>query len=165
MDTILQTFHIDVKLLLAQIINFIVVFVILYYIAIKPLVKLMDERSKKIEQGLDNAEKYEKKLEELEEQRKKVLVEARKQAKQILDQSKQLAEENRKKSLEETKKKVQNIIIKAKQEVEDMKLEMVKQIQKESMVFIVDVCKKILQDISDKKVDKELVKKYFDKLK
>ena len=56
MDTLLGTFHIDWRLLVAQIINFAIVFAVLYRFVVKPLQKVMLERTAKIEQGLKDAE-------------------------------------------------------------------------------------------------------------
>ena len=49
MDTIIESFHVDFKLLIAQAINFLIVFLVLYYFVFKPLLKVMKERSEKIE--------------------------------------------------------------------------------------------------------------------
>ena len=48
MDSIISTFHIDWKIIIAQAINFGVVFIVLYIFALKPLSKLMNERAEKI---------------------------------------------------------------------------------------------------------------------
>ena len=55
MDSLISTFHIDWHLIVAQAINFIVVLLVLYFFALKPLKKLMDERGATIAGGLDNA--------------------------------------------------------------------------------------------------------------
>ncbi|KKR79869.1 MAG: ATP synthase subunit b [Candidatus Nomurabacteria bacterium GW2011_GWA2_40_9] len=57
MDEFIATFHIDWKLMLAQVINFGLVFLALYMLAAKPLKKLVDERSNEISKGLDDAKK------------------------------------------------------------------------------------------------------------
>ena len=57
MDSLITTFHIDWKMIIAQLINFVVVFFVLYRYALKPLAKLMEERGTTIEDGLKNADK------------------------------------------------------------------------------------------------------------
>ncbi len=57
MESIINTFHIDFKIIIAQIFNFGIVFVVLYIYALKPLSKLMKERSEKIAKGIDDAKK------------------------------------------------------------------------------------------------------------
>ncbi|MEJ0002153.1 MAG: hypothetical protein WDN09_03200 [bacterium] len=55
MDEFISTFHIDWKLMLAQAVNFGLVFVALYLIAAKPLRKLIQDRGQEITTGLENA--------------------------------------------------------------------------------------------------------------
>ena len=55
MDSLITTFHIDWKIIIAQAINFLIVFLVLYFFAIKPLKKLMAERVDKISKGLTDA--------------------------------------------------------------------------------------------------------------
>src|ERR1700759_5723318 len=59
MDSLISTFHIDWHLIVAQAINFVIVIAVLYFFALKPLKKLMDERGKTIASGLDNAKRQE----------------------------------------------------------------------------------------------------------
>ena len=67
MDSLIQTFHIDAKLLAAQAINFAIVFAVLYFFALKPLVKVMQERTKKIEKSVKDAQEVDKRLARAEE--------------------------------------------------------------------------------------------------
>ena len=70
MDSIISTFHIDWKIIIAQMINFGVVFVVLYIFALKPLSKLMTERGEKIETGISDAKKSSKLLQKAAEEYK-----------------------------------------------------------------------------------------------
>ncbi|MBI3305605.1 ATP synthase F0 subunit B [Candidatus Nomurabacteria bacterium] len=62
MDSIISTFHIDWKIIIAQAVNFGIVFAVLYIFALKPLNKLMAERTEKIKKGIDDAKKSEEML-------------------------------------------------------------------------------------------------------
>ena len=57
MESIISTFHIDWKIIIAQMVNFGVVFAVLYIFALKPLAKLMAERTDKIKRGVDDSKK------------------------------------------------------------------------------------------------------------
>jgi F0F1-type ATP synthase membrane subunit b/b' len=52
MDSIISTFHVDLKLLIAQVINFGIIFFVLYKFAFKPIAKIMQERTNTIEKKL-----------------------------------------------------------------------------------------------------------------
>ena len=62
MEELIQTFHIDWKLLIAQLINFAIVLFVLWKFAIKPLSKTMDKRTNDIEKSIDDAKKIEENL-------------------------------------------------------------------------------------------------------
>jgi len=55
MEDFINTFHIDWKLMIAQLFNFGIVFLAFYLLASKPLRKLMQEREDKIAKGIDDA--------------------------------------------------------------------------------------------------------------
>ncbi|MBP9816696.1 MAG: hypothetical protein KBD05_01590 [Candidatus Pacebacteria bacterium] len=62
MDALFEAFGIDWKLLIAQAVNFGVLFVALWFLLYKPVMKTLDERAKKIAQGVDDAERASEKL-------------------------------------------------------------------------------------------------------
>jgi len=90
---------INLKILIAQFINFAIFFFVLYKFAYKPMLKFLDDRKQKIEQGLNNAEKANNKLIELEEKEKEIIIQAnlegQKQAKKLLAQAQIDAEEKK----------------------------------------------------------------------
>ena len=67
MQTFVEKFGIDWKLMIAQLINFAIVFFILRAFVYKPVLKLLDKRRQKIEDGLAFAEKSKAELASIEE--------------------------------------------------------------------------------------------------
>lgn len=64
MEQLFTAFGIDGKLLIAQAVNFGVLFVALTYLLYKPTMKTLDERRAKVAKGVEDAEEAEKKLAE-----------------------------------------------------------------------------------------------------
>lgn len=62
MDQLLIAFGIDWKLLIAQAVNFGVLLVVLWLVLYKPVMKTLDERQKKVTQGVEDAERATEKL-------------------------------------------------------------------------------------------------------
>ena len=96
MDFLIETFHIDARLLLAQIVNFGVVVGVLYFFVFKPLARVMGDREKKIKDGLRFAEQAEEDLRSARQKGESVMLEARKQADAEIEQVRRLAEEKKK---------------------------------------------------------------------
>lgn len=87
MEKVLSDFGVNPILLAAQVVNFLVLVFILHKLLYKPVLKLLDERKKKIEESLKNAEKIQLELEETEARREKVLNEAIEEGKRIISEA------------------------------------------------------------------------------
>lgn len=68
MEQLLEAFGIDGKLLLAQLVNFGVLFIALTWLLYKPVMKTLDERREKVAKGVLDAEAAEKKLAEADDE-------------------------------------------------------------------------------------------------
>jgi F-type H+-transporting ATPase subunit b len=84
MEKVLSDFGIDWRLLAAQVVNFLVLLFILKKLLYKPVLNLLDERKKKIEESLANAEKIQKELEETEIKRQEILDQSIEESKRII---------------------------------------------------------------------------------
>ncbi len=106
MEELVKTFHIDIKLILAQLVNFFIVLAVLYKFAYKPVLQLLNDRTAKIEKSLDDAKKIEEKLFAQEEEYKKIIAEARRESQAILEKANVLADQ-----------KQEAMVTKAKEEI------------------------------------------------
>lgn len=91
MEQLFEAFGIDGKLLLAQLINFGVLFVALTWLLYKPVMKTLDERRAKIAQGVEDAEAASQKLAAADEDASKVLHGAETEAEGIVASARELA--------------------------------------------------------------------------
>ena len=57
MEQLFDTFGIDLSLIIAQAVNFGVLFIVLSYLLYKPVLKTLDERREKVAKGVEDAEK------------------------------------------------------------------------------------------------------------
>ncbi len=78
MEEFIETFHIDWKLMIAQLVNFGIVFAVFYLLAAKPLKKLMKDRTEEIETGLSNSKQAKELLQKAEEEYQQNTIKLRK---------------------------------------------------------------------------------------
>lgn len=83
MESLIEAFGIDLRLITIQVINFVVLATILSYLLYKPVLKMLNEREAKIKQGLNDAEAAAKARENAEEERKGILETAHKDAGEV----------------------------------------------------------------------------------
>jgi len=159
MNALIGTFHIDYKMLIAQIVNFAIVLFVLYKFAYGPLLKVMTDRTEKIEKGLKDAEEANRKLEETEVKEKKVLGEARKEAQSIIDSAEKTALKNKEEFLDEAKKKSEEIAANTQRQLEEEKKKMLSEVKSEIAGLVIVATGKVIGEKLDRKGDEEIIKK------
>ncbi|MBI2040354.1 F0F1 ATP synthase subunit B [Candidatus Microgenomates bacterium] len=85
---ILNQFGINPILLAAQVVNFLILLFILKKFLYGPILKLLNERKKRIEDSLKNAEEIERKLLLTEEEKEKILAKTALEAQKLMDETK-----------------------------------------------------------------------------
>ena len=162
MESIINTFHIDLKIIIAQILNFGIVFAVLYIYALKPLNKLMKERSEKIEKGINDAKSNAQILNNTKIEYEEVLAKARGEADKIFQEGKKEAEAKKTLMLEKAKKEVAVMVENGKKNLQNEKVKMVGEAREEITSLSVKIAEKILGDKVnghfDEKTMKELKK-------
>jgi F-type H+-transporting ATPase subunit b len=90
-EQIASTFGVDWTHLGAQIVSFAIVCGVLYLLAYKPILRMLDERRQQILSGLANAEKIKAELARIESERQDVLRKADAEGKQLIEEARAAA--------------------------------------------------------------------------
>jgi F-type H+-transporting ATPase subunit b len=159
MSELLSKLGIDWKLLIAQIVNFLVLLFVLWKFAYGPVLAMLEKRQKKIEKGLVDADEAHKKLAESAELQKEILRKARTEAKDIVEKAREQAEKSKSEIAVESKAQAEKIIAGAKAEIEQEKQKTIAEIKAEIGGLVVAATEKIIDEKMDEKKDKELIEK------
>ena len=146
MDSIISTFHIDWKIIIAQAVNFGIVFVVLYIFALKPLNKLMAERAEKIKKGIEDAKTNASVLEKTAKEYEETLAKARIEANKIFQEGKKDGEANKARMIDDAKNEVKGIIENGKKNLEIEKTKMVEDARKDIASLAMLAAEKIMED-------------------
>jgi len=158
MESIISTFHIDWKIIIAQAINFAIVFGVLYFYALKPLSKLMAERSEKIAKGINDAKVNAETLNKTKEAYEETLNKARGEAQAIFSAGKKEAENKKTEMLEKAKIEVTTLIESGKKTLEAEKSKMVEDARKEIVALAMQATEKLLNTRGDKDLNEKSIK-------
>ena len=159
MDSLISLFHIDLKVLIAQVVNFGIIFFILYRFAFKPISKVMQERTKKIEDSLDNAKEIEKRLAETNKEQTAILNQAKKDALGIVEKADKTAEANRQKLIEKTKEEVAVIVANEKAKIAQEKAESLQELKGELASLVILAVEKVINEKMTSAKDQEIIEK------
>ena len=111
MDDFIKTFHVDIKLIIAQLINFGLVVWVVWRFALKSILSTMQKRADEIDKSLADAKKIESDLEALTLTRERILNEANKAAGVILDKAQAQAETERQAILARVRNEAEKVIV------------------------------------------------------
>src|SRR5436189_4280338 len=110
-----DTFGWNWKLFLSQVISFCIVAFLLRRFAYKPILAVLEERRRKIEEGQLNAEKIKKQLAEAEERYAEILAEANAEAQKMIDEARESGAHLAERKQQEAIAAAEQIITKARE--------------------------------------------------
>jgi len=136
--------------LIAQMINFSLVATVLYFFAVKPISRTLDDRQQKIADGLQYAEEMKTQLAEAERERAAKMKEAAQDAQRILSESREQSKEMIEHKTQEAAAHAEAIIRKASEATELERQKMLSDVRKEVARLVVATTSTVLsRELSD----------------
>jgi F-type H+-transporting ATPase subunit b len=154
---ILEKLGIDWKLLLAQAVNFIVLFFVLRRYAYKPMLDFLEKRSERIEQGIKDAEAAKGKLSEMEVKEKEVLSAARNEARDIVAAAEESAKRRDAERFAETESRVKSALEDAERKIAEEKRRIMDEAKSEIASLVSLSVEKVLQEKINATADKKII--------
>lgn len=153
---------INLPILLAQIINFIILFGLLYLVAYKPIMKMMDERSRKIKEGVEQAEAMKEQAASAEEEIKKQLAAAGKEGQERIARAMRAGEDVKQKARGEAKQEAEALIARARTEIQRERDEAIGELREEFADLTVLAAEKVIDRSLDKEAHRQLIDKVLE---
>ncbi len=111
--------------------NFALFLILLWVFALKPISKVLADRSARIEQGLKDAEQARRDRESAEAERLATLTDARREANDILTRAQKIAQESRDADIAATKEELERLRLRAAAEIEAEKVRAIADVRAE----------------------------------
>lgn len=113
----MEALGINLGYIISQIVNFTLLALLLYFVAYKPILRMLDERSARIKKGLEDAELASKRAAEMEQEFERRMGEARKEGQEIIAQATQMSEKARQDILDKAREESRAQVERAKDEI------------------------------------------------
>lgn len=163
-ETLLGTFGIRPDLFIAQLFNFILVLLVLWRFAYKPIMKMLDEREKRIAKSIKDAEEIGKRLKEVEDERENILQNSRIEAQAIVEKAMHETEERKKEMIDAAKREVERVIVRGKDQLAEERDAMMLEMRKEIIDVAIRAAAKIALEKVDEKKSQSLAEEVVRKL-
>jgi len=158
----LEGLGISLPTLVAQIINFAILFGLLYLVAYKPIMKMFDERSRKIKESMEQTEFIKKQAVHAEEEVKKQIEAAGKEGQELIARAARTGEEVRQKAQQEAKQEAESLIIRARAEIHRERDDAIDDLRKEFADLTILAAGKVIDRSLDKETHRQLIDKVLE---
>jgi F-type H+-transporting ATPase subunit b len=156
MSELFSQLGIDWKLLLSQGVNFFILLAALTVLMYRPVIKLMEERRRRIEFGLQGADEAEERLKNIEKIKSEKMAEADKEAVSIIGSAEKRGEDRFRDIVAGAEKKAEDVVREAAHVVSQKKKEEFDAVAKEAKALIKEAIVKTVE-LDPSQVDDKLI--------
>jgi F-type H+-transporting ATPase subunit b len=153
---------ISLPMLIAQIINFVILFGLLYLVAYKPIMRMLDERSRKIKESMDQTEYIKEQAARAEDETKRSIERAHSEGQKIIDRAVQAGEKMRLKAQQEARKETETLIARAQAEIERERDDAISELRRSFADITVLAAGKVIDRTLDKEKHRQLIDKMLE---
>lgn len=159
MEQLISALGISGPTLIAQVVNFAVLFGLLYLLAYKPILRMLDERSNKVEASMKQVEEIKEQAARAEEEYEKRIDAAGKEGQEVVARAVKTGEEVRQRSQEEARQEAETLINRARTEIQRERDDAIDGLRKEFADLTILAAEKVIGRSLDKESHRELIEK------
>ncbi|MEN8615365.1 F0F1 ATP synthase subunit B [Dehalogenimonas sp. THU2] len=153
----MEQLGISLSSFIAQLVNFGILLVLLYLVAYKPVLKMMDGRTARIKESLEQAEVMKKQAEAAEVEFKKQIADASKQGQAVIERASRTADEIRQRTQAEAKVEAEALVERARADIRRERDEIIDELRKEFADLTILAAGKVIGKTLDKTAHRDLI--------
>jgi F-type H+-transporting ATPase subunit b len=158
----LEGLGINLPTLVAQIINFAILFGLLYLVAYKPIMRMFDERSKRIKESMDETERIKEQAARTDEEVRGHLESARKDGQAIVAQAAKMGEQAREEARQRAREEAEMVIARAQGEIRRERDEAISELRREFADLAIMAAEKVINEELDKARHRRLIEEVLE---
>ena len=147
--------------LIAQIVNFGILFFLLWSLAYKPVLKMLDSRKQKIQESLEYAEKVKRDAADQQKEFERKLEEARREAQAASAAAQQAGEKEREAILAQAREDARKLVEQAKGQIEYERKQMMSDLREEVVQLSLLAAQKVIAQSLDDRAHRQLINDFL----
>ena len=153
---------INLGYIVSQLVNFTLLIVLLYFVAYRPILRMLDERSAKIKKGLEDADTASRRAAEMEQEFERRMTEARKEGQEQVAQAAQMGEKVRQEILDKAREEARGLVDKAKEEIGRERDVAMGELRQQVAELSLAISQKVIGESLDEQAQRRLVARFLD---
>jgi F-type H+-transporting ATPase subunit b len=158
----LESLGINMPTLLAQLINVAILFGLLYLVAYRPIMRMLDERSRKVKESMEQTEFIKQQAERAEEEAEKRVEAASKEGEEVIARAMRTGDEVKREAQQQSKQEAETLIARARAEIQHERDEAIGDLRKEFADLTVMAAGKVIDRTLDKKAHRQIIDKVLE---
>jgi F-type H+-transporting ATPase subunit b len=153
----LKSLGINLPSLVAQLVNFTILLVVLYLFAYKPLLKILDERRRRIQEGLDAAEQAKDRLARAEEEVASQIERSREEGQALIGQAQQVAARIQEEARQQARSDAEALLVRARSEIQLERDSAIAHLRREFADLTITAAEKVINQSLDRQAHRRLI--------
>ena len=152
----------NIPSLIVFLVNFIILLGILYVFAYKPILRVMDQRTARIREGLEAADLARQEAAQSQETTQSQLAEARREGQRLLDQARETAERYREEERQRAHQEAEVFVARAREDIQRERDTVIREVQGHFADLAITAAERVIERSLDRDAHKELVAKVLE---
>jgi F-type H+-transporting ATPase subunit b len=148
--------------LIIQIVNFGILFLLLYLFAYKPILRMLDQRANKIKESMDQSDLVKDQAAKAAEESKRMIEAGIKEGQELIARATHAGDELRQQSQMKAQEEAQTMISRAKGEIQQERDEAIGALRKEFADLTIQAAEKVIDKSLDKEAHREMIEKVLE---
>ena len=143
--------------LIIFLVNFLILLGILYLFAYKPILRIMDQRSERIRESLEAADKAREEAASSQQDTQRQLNEARMEGQRLIEQAREMAERYRTEEKEKARQEAEAFILRAREDIQRERDAAVQEVRAHFADLAISAAEKVIERSLDRDAHGELI--------
>ena len=158
----MEKLGIHVPALIIYLVNFSILLGLLYIFAYKPIFRLMDQRSERIRESLEAADRAREQAARSQEDTQRQINEARLEGQRLLEQAREMAERYRSAERDRASQEAEAFIARAREDIQRERDAAVQEVRSHFAELAISVAERVIQRSLDRDAHSELIAKVLE---
>ena len=153
---------ISLPTLIAQLVNFTILFVILYLVAYRPIMRMFDERSRKIKDSMEQTEQIKEQAEQAEKEAEKRIQAAGREGQEMVARAVRTGDDMRQKAEQDARAEAEALVSRARGEIQLERDEAISEVRRAFADLTIQAAEKVIDRSLDKQAHREIIEKVLE---
>ena len=153
----LETLGIHFPSLAIYLVNFLLVLLLLYLFAYKPILRLMDQRADRIRESLEAADTARQEAASSQEAIQEQITEARREGQRIMDQAREASERFRTEEMDKARQEAEAFVARAKEDIARERDTALQEVRASFGDLAITAAERVIRSSLDRQAHEELI--------